>query len=298
MIRLLTFILLSTPLIGAYAIFGLGIVVIYRASRVLNLAHGAMAMVAAYLVYSMDKAGLPMLLSFPLGVISGGLLGLVIERLFVRSLRAVSTTAQTVGTVAAFGLLVAGAGKIWGTGSVSAPNVFPDGPGDVIEISTSAIRYGEIGLLVVMLIVAGALFALLQYTDVGLAMRGAADNRRAAILMGIDPDLSTSAAWVLGGATAAIAGILLAAIGGLNPLVLSLQAIPAFVVVLVGGLESLPGALVGAAIIGSTQGLVPALDFLRKIEGTPQLLLAVLALVVMGLRGDRLVATDVRRADI
>src|SRR3712207_2672761 len=127
MTSILVFLLLSLPLIGAYAIFSLGLVVIYRASKVLNLAHGAMAMVPAYLVLTMVEAGLPMLLAFPLGVLSGGLLGFAIERVFVRPLRAVSPTAQTVGTVAALGLLVAAAGKIWGTGGQEAPQVFPEG---------------------------------------------------------------------------------------------------------------------------------------------------------------------------
>jgi branched-chain amino acid transport system permease protein len=295
MTRLLTFILLSLPLIGAYAIFGLGIVVIYRASRVLNLAHGAMAMVSAYLVYSMVSAGIPMILAFILGVVAGGLMGIGIERTFVRPLRRVSTTAQTVGTVAALGIIVSVAGKIWGTGSLPAPRVFPDGQ---IAIGESAIRYGEIGLFGVMLLVAMGLFALLQYTDVGLAMRGSADNRRAASLMGIDPDVATSGAWLLGGVTAAIAGILLAAVTNLHPLVLSLQAVPAFVAVLLGGLESLPGALIGAAVVGVTQALVPAFDFLQKIEGGPQMLLAILALAVMAMRGERLVAGDIRKSEL
>lgn len=293
MIRLLTFILLSLPLVGAYAIFGLGIVVIYRASRVLNLAHGAMAMVPAYLVYAVVEAGVPMLLAFPIGVIAGGLMGLGIERVFVRPLRPVSTTAQTVGTVAALGLLVAVSGKIWGTGTLPAPTVFPEGQ---FSVGSSAIRFGELGLFVVMLAVAGGLYALLQFTSIGLAMRGSADNRQAAALMGIDPDLATSGAWILGGATAAVAGILLAAVTNLHPLVLSLQAVPAFVAVLIGGLESLPGSVWGAGIVGAVQALVPAFSFLQRIEGGPQVLLAMLALVVMAMRGERLVATDVRKA--
>lgn len=295
MVRLLTFLLLSIPLIGAYAIFGLGIVVIYRASRVLNLAHGAMAMVPAYLVYSMNAAGIPTLLAFVLGIAAGGLMGFGIERAFVRPLRGVSTTAQTVGTVAAVGLIVSLSGKIWGTGSLPAARVFPEGQ---IGIGSSAIRVGEIGLFAVMLIVAGLLFALLQYTDVGLAMRGAADNRRAAALVGVNPDLATSGAWVLGGLTAAIAGILLASVTNLHPLVLSLQAVPAFVAVLLGGLESLPGAIWGAAVVGGVLGLVPAFTALQSVEGSPQLLLAILALMVMAARGQRLVATDVRRAEL
>lgn len=291
--RILVFLLLSLPLIGAYAIFSLGIVVIYRASKVLNLAHGAMAMVAAYIFAEMREAGLPLVLAFPVGVLAGAALGWAVERVYVRPLRGVSATAQTVGTVAALGVLVSLAGKIWGTGGRAAPRVFPSGQ---ISIADSGIRYGEIGLFVVMVLVAAGLYALLQFTSVGLAMRGAADNPRAAALMGVNPQLATSAAWVLGGATAAIAGILLAAVTTLHPVVLSLQAVPALVAALIGGLGSLPGALIGAAIVGATQGLVPAVPSLQKVEGSAQLLLAVLALAVMAGRGERYVATDVRGA--
>lgn len=293
MTQLLLFLLLSLPLIGAYAIFAIGIVVTYRASRVLNLAHGAMAMVPAYLFYTMDQVGVPKPLAFVLAIVSGAILGLSIERIFVRPLRRVSPTAQTVGTVAAFGLLVAAAGKIWGTASIGAPNIFPEGQ---INIAASGIRYGQIGLFVVMIIIAVGLFALLQRTDFGLAMRGAADNQRAASLMGVDPDLATSAAWIIGGTTAALAGILLASVTNLQPLVLSLQAVPAFVAVLLGGLASLPGAVIGATVVGATQGLVPGFPQLQRVPGTSQLLLAVVALIVMASRGERYVSSDVREA--
>jgi branched-chain amino acid transport system permease protein len=112
--------------------------------------------------------------------------------------------------------------------------------------------------------------------------------------MGVNPQLATSAAWVLGGATAAIAGILLAAVTILHPVVLSLQAVPALVAALIGGLGSLPGALIGAAIVGATLGLVPAVPSLKSVEGSAQLMLAILALGVMAARGERYVATDVR----
>src|ERR1043166_7076691 len=100
------FVLLSIPFIGAYAMFALGISVIYRASRVLNLSHGAMAMIPAYLLYSMVGAGVPVLVALPMAVIAGGLLGIFVERIFVRRLRPQGPTAQTVGTVAVTGLLI------------------------------------------------------------------------------------------------------------------------------------------------------------------------------------------------
>lgn len=289
----LTSIVLSLPLIGAYAIFAIGIVLIYRASRVLNIAHGAMAMVPGYLLYEMTRAGIPVVMGFPLGVAAGGLLGWGIERVFVRRLRSESLTAQTVGTVAALAILIALAAQIWGTSSLEAVRIFPEGR---IPVGLSNLRFGEIGLFVVMLVVTGVLFLLIQRTDLGLKMRGSAESRLAASLMGVNPQRMTTLAWVMGGSLAALAGILLAAVTSLHPYVLPLQALPAFIAALIGGIESLPGALVGSAMVGITQGLVPVLGAFGRAQGAPQLLLALLAMVVMAARGAKLVAGDVRQA--
>jgi sulfate-transporting ATPase len=288
--ELLVYAFLSIPLIGAFAMFALGISVIYRASRVLNLAHGAMAMFPAYVYYSLVQAGIPMWAGLPAGVASGALLGVAVERIFVRRLRPQGPTAQTVGTVAVTGLLIAIAAKLWGTSPTLAPAVFPEGQ---IEVAGAAVRYGDLGLFAVGLIVSGAAFAFFKFTEVGLAMRGSAQNRRAASLMGVDPDMAAAGAWALGGGLAALAGILLAAVTSLDPYNLSLQVLPAFVAALIGGLESLLGAIAGAALAGLLFGIVPALAKLPVIggvlrySGATQLVLTALALVVMAIRGRR-----------
>ncbi len=292
---LLTYALLSIPLIGAYALFSLGISLIYRASRVLNLAHGAMAMIPAYLAYAIVKAGKPMTVALPVAVVCGAALGVWVEHTFVRRLRRQGPTAQTVGTVAVTGLLITLAASIWGNTPLLAPAVFPDGR---INIGQAGVRYGELGLLGAAVVVSLALFAFFRFTDWGLAMRGAAGNRRAAALMGIDPDRAASAAWALGGGMAALAGVLLASVTNLDPYTLSLQVLPGFVAALIGGLLSLPGALVGAVVAGLAFGLVPLMGNLPLIggvmgsSGSPQLVLTLLVLVVMALRGRRIVGVE------
>jgi ABC-type branched-subunit amino acid transport system ATPase component/branched-subunit amino acid ABC-type transport system permease component len=290
---LLVSLVLSLPLVGAYAIFAIGIVLIYRASRMLNLAHGAMAMIPAYFLYAITQAGVPVVIGFPLGVLSGALLGLGVERFFVRRLRADGPTSQTVGTVAVLGILVALAARVWGTSSLDGVKIFPQGE---LSISLSAIRYGEIGLFVVMLGVAFALFVLIQRTDLGLIMRGTAESRLAASLMGVNPDQITSLTWALGGALAALAGILLAAVTDLHPYRLPLQVLPAFIAALIGGMGSLPGALIGAVIVGTIQSFVSLLGSFGKTQGAPQLVLAVVAIVVMASRGKSLAGAEDSRA--
>ena len=282
--RLLIAVVLSLPLVGAYGIFAIGIVLMHRASRVLNLAHGAMAMVPAYGAYALVHRGIPVGLAVPIAIGLGAALGVAVERVFVRRLRSESATAQTVGTVAALGILVAAAARIWGSYSRPAPRIFPEGR---IAVGFSSIRYGEIGLFLVMAAVTVGLVILLQRTDLGLMMRGTAEDQRAAALMGVNPDVITSVTWAMGGALAALGGILLASVTSLHPYTLALQVLPAFIAALIGGLVSLEGAVAGAAIVGVVQAIVPAFGSLQRTEGAPQLLLALLAVAVMIRRGSR-----------
>src|SRR5688572_22626632 len=127
MIFFLTQLVLATPLVAAYALFALGIVLIYRASRVLNLAHGVMAMVPAYICDWLNQRGLPIVAAIVIGVASGAAIGAAVEAIFVRRLRKVSPTAQTVGTVAVYGLGVAMVAKVFGTAPIKPAAVFGDG---------------------------------------------------------------------------------------------------------------------------------------------------------------------------
>ena len=292
--------LLSLPLVGAFAMFALGVVAIHQASRVLNLAHGAMAMVPAYVVFELSQHGVPLLLTLPIGVASGALLGIAVERIFIRVLRGHGPTAQTVGTVAALGVLVSLTAKTLGTTPRVAVNVFPDGG---IHVGYSLLRYGQIGLFFVAGIVSLGFFALFRYTDIGLAMRAAAQNRRAAALMGVNADLTTAAAWAVGGGLAGLGGILLAPVTTLHPYSLTLIVLPAFVAALIGGLDSFTGAMVGAVVVGLAEGMVPAVGLIPGLArftsqvGAPQVAVGLVAFTVMYLRGERFSASDVRAGE-
>ena len=297
MLSALVYLLLTLPLIGAYAMLAIGIVVIFRASRVLNLAHGAMAMAPTYLVYSLSKHGLPLLFAVPLGIAFGGVLGILTERLFVRPLRRQGPTAQTVGTIAVFGVVVAIVAKIYGTTPLAGPRVFPAGG---LRLQDSTLLYGNIGLFLTAIAVTIGFVALFRFTNLGLALRGSADNRTAAALVGINPERAAVTAWVIGGALAALAGILLGGVTSLSPYSLAFQMLPAFVAALMGGLGSLGGALLGAVLVGALTGVVPSLgliSFFRPLTsqlGISQLVLTVFALAVMYLRGTRYSSSDIR----
>ncbi|MHB8339901.1 MAG: branched-chain amino acid ABC transporter permease, partial [Mycobacteriales bacterium] len=215
--------LLSLPLITVYLLYAVGLVVIYRASRVLNLAHGAMAVLPAYLFYALARAGLPGPLAALVAVGAGALFGVVVQRLVVHRLRRQGPTAQTVGTVAVFGLTVAVVARIFGSAPLIPPRLFPTG---VLAISTTGLRYGQILLFVIGVVITAGLFALFQFTGVGLAMRASADSRRGAELMGIDVDRTTALAWALGGGLAGLAGVCVGSLTNLSPYTLGLQVLP------------------------------------------------------------------------
>jgi ABC-type branched-subunit amino acid transport system ATPase component/ABC-type branched-subunit amino acid transport system permease subunit len=293
---------LAIPLIGVYVLFTVGIVVIYRASRVLNLAHGALALVPAYLFYSLGKHGVPLWIAATAGVLGGALLGMATERLVVRRLRRQGPVAQTVGTIAVYGFVVAVVLKIYGGAPLLPPHLLPSGIGDRFAIGDGYLRYAAVWLFVIGTAATLLCLALFRFTSFGLAMRAAADNRRAAALMGVDPDRTTAAAWGLGGALAGLAGVLVGTYGTIDAQTLGLQVLPAFVAALLGGLESLSGALVGCAVVAlveaeiPTIAQIPGLGALGHATGASQLILVVLAVIVLATRGQRLAASQVRGA--
>jgi branched-chain amino acid transport system permease protein len=294
----LLYLVASLPLVGAYMLLGMGITVIYQASRVLNLAHGVLAMAGAYGMYQLTRWSVPLPVAVIGGLLAGGALALVVERVLVRRLRPAGPTTQTVGTVAALTLGIALATRIWGSLPVQTPSLFPQ---TIIHIGGGFVALPLMVIFPIGVIGAALLFGLFRFTDIGLAMRGAAQNRRGAALRGVNPDQTAALAWFIGGVFAGLIGILLASATALDPFNIALGVLPAFVAALIGGLESMPGVCIGAAIIGITQGLVPWIGVIQprigsvvQGQGAPQLVLGVLALAVMATRGARLVAGDVR----
>src|SRR5205823_11582913 len=135
---------------------------------VLNLAHGAMAALPAYLFYSMSRGVLPAFLAIIVAVILGAGFGVLVNGFVVQRLRAQGPTAQTVGTVAVFGLTVAVLAKVYGTAPVIPPRIFPSG---ALPIGHTGLPYAQVIVFVIGVAIVGGLFALFRFTGIGLAMR-------------------------------------------------------------------------------------------------------------------------------
>ncbi|CAL9322310.1 ABC transporter permease subunit [Streptomyces sp. SudanB52_2052] len=228
---------------SAAALTGIGLIVTYRATGVLNFAHGAIAMVCAYaLRQCVVEWGWPLWLgaTVTLLVLAPGL-GVVLEWFVFRPLSVLgSDPAQTlVASIGVFVLLVGGAALLWGQGARDdAPELVPDEPW---------------GQLAVVLVLAAGVAAVVRWTRFGRELRAVVDDRRLAVLGGIDADRVAAAGWAFGSFTAGLTGVLLAPYVRLDPYGLPLLVMEVVAVAVAARMRSLPVAVVVALGIGVAQ---------------------------------------------
>jgi branched-chain amino acid transport system permease protein len=229
------------------ALAALGFVLIYKASEVINFAQGQFLLIGAYVVWALNvDAGVHWALAVAGAIGVAIVLGLVVERLILRPLvgePTISVIMVTIGLAQVLGALVQ---IIWGTNPHAFPGFIPD---DTVTIAGA--RVGENRLwalgLVALALVAFALF--FQRSRHGIAMRAVADDQQAALTMGISVRRTFALAWALAGVSAVVGGMLVANLIGVSGEVSNVGLL-VFPVVIVGGLDSVPGAVVGGAIIG------------------------------------------------
>ena len=229
------------------ALAALGFVLIYKASGVINFAQGQFLLIGAYVVWALTvDAGLHWALAIAGAIGVAVVLGVLVERLILRPLvgePTISVIMVTIGLAQVLGALVQ---IIWGTHPHAFPGFIPD---DTISIAGA--RVGENRLWAVALVaVALVAFALFfQRSRHGVAMRAVADDQQAALTMGISVRRTFALAWALAGVSAVVGGMLVANLIGVSGEVSNVGLL-VFPVVIVGGLDSVPGAVVGGAIIG------------------------------------------------
>ena len=265
------------------ALVALAFVLIYKATRVVNLAIGEMLMIGAYLFLSAVAGwGFPPWVAVPLVLLGGALLGLVIERTVIAPMlgeSAISTFMVTIG----LGSVLAGLVEIvWGPDQAQLPEFMGSTPVFLGEAFVS--RKTATGFVVAALAIAAFVLAF-RTSRAGVALRATASDQGAAFSCGINVPRVFSAAWVLAGMTAAGAGILVGAVGGVSP-AMGAFALSALVVVIVGGLDSVVGALAGGLMVGLIEAWIGAyLGGEYKLPATFALLMAVLVLRPHGLFG-------------
>ncbi|GAA3552118.1 ABC transporter permease subunit [Streptomyces osmaniensis] len=228
---------------SAAALTGIGLVVTYRSTGVLNFAHGAIAMVCAYVLRQfVVEWGWPLWAgaTVTLLVLAPGI-GMLLERFVFRPLSVLgSDPAQTlVASIGVFVLLVGGAALLWGQGARD----------DAPEL-VSADPWGQ---LAVALVLAAAVGAVIRWTRFGRELRAVVDDRQLAVLGGVDADRVAAAGWAFGSFTAGLTGVLLAPYVRLDPYGLPLLVMEVVAVAVVARMRSLPVAVVTALAIGVAQ---------------------------------------------
>ena len=241
---------------SVYALMALAIVLIYRSTDILNFAQGEMAMFATFAMWSLWLAGLEPWQVVIIGVLLGAGMGAAIERLTIRPAQGAPELNLVVITLGLFILLNSVATWIWAQGDL--PKVFPSplSMTESVDIGIARVTEHRILVLGVGLGIMVALYALFNYTKLGLAMRATAQNQQASRLMGINVGRMLTLGWALSGAVGALAGLLIAPITFLHPGFMFGVLIFAFSAAVLGGLNSPPGAVVGGFIIGVGENLL------------------------------------------
>ncbi len=232
---------------GIYALVALGWVLIYKCSGVLNLAMGEMTLIGAYISLSFYAMGIPFLLALLFSLIIGFTLGVLTERIFLDKLigePVLTVIMVTVGLSFFFRGIVE---LLWGTDTrVFSPPVFSIEPIRIGRLVIGQVYLWSFIAAIILLVVFVAFF---KYTRWGLAMQATADDEMAALSLGVSARFVYAAAWAIAFMASGVGGTLLGNINGLNISVgyLGLLVLPA---VVLGGLNSIPGAIVGGIIIG------------------------------------------------
>jgi branched-chain amino acid transport system permease protein len=237
---------------GIYALIAIGFVVVYKATGVINFATGELMMLGAFFAWTaMTAAALPFAAALLVAVVCSALVGAAVERVVLRPLlgqRAIAVIMVTIGLSSIFKGL---AQIAWSGEYRSFPDIFPRRPvilGPVVLPSRQAYPF------LIALAAIALLAAIFRFTRTGTAMRATTDDQATAFGMGIDIRRVFSLSWILAAVTAALAGIVIGAIGGISPQ-LGAVGLRIFPVVILGGLDSVAGAIIGGVLIGVLENL-------------------------------------------
>ncbi len=290
MTDLLRFALLGLGTGGIYALLGLGLVVIYRGSGVINFAQSGFALVGAYLTYRFQVVdGHGMFLSWGAAIVCCAVLGVAVHWLVMRPLRTASPLARVIATLGVLTVLSQAVVLEFGAKQVIAESPVPTEalnlPGDIVV--------GRYGFYLVAIAAAVALLLTLVSvrTRFGHAISAAAENARAASALGWSPDVLASVTWAIGGGLAAVAGGLMPATtaGFISPITFSILIVGALATALLGGFKSYPLALAGGVFLGVAQFLAQHLstDHLaaQHRPGVPDAVPFLVIIVVLVIRG-------------
>ena len=229
-----------------YGLIALGFVLIYKATEAVNFAQGDFMMLGAFITLGLTNEqfwGLPFWVSVPIAIFLMGVFGYLLDMIVLRRMFGQSQVAVVILTIALGFVLRFIAGLIWGHQPISLESPIA---GQDVRFGGLVLGLDEVSIIVVTIFLTVALYFYFNNTKLGVAMQAASQNQLAAYYMGIPVKRVHSLIWALAGAVAAVAGILFASKGSIDPSI-GLLGIKAFAAAVIGGL---PGALLGGIIVG------------------------------------------------
>ena len=257
-----------------YASLALALVMIYRATELVNFAQGEMAMFSAYIAWSLVNGGVSFWAAFVITLVVSFLGGMAIERVIIRPVENAPVLAAVVVTIGLALIFNSLAGWIYSYTVQDFQSPFPDRP--VLGALITTRDLGVIGVTLVMLFL---LFAFFRFTATGLAMRAAAQNPESARLCGIPVGRRLAIGWGLAAAIGAAAGVMVAPVLFLDPNMMGGVLVYAFAGALLGGITSPVGAVIGGLIVGVTENLVGTYLIASQLKLTVAFALIILVLV-------------------
>jgi branched-chain amino acid transport system permease protein len=274
-----------------YAAVALALVLIWRATRIVNFAQGAMLMITTFIASDVIHSTGSYWVGFAAALLSGLVLGAVVERIVIRPVESAPPLNAVIVALGLYTLLVALAGMIWGNTPRSFPAAFSIRG---YSVGGTQLLFAPNDSFIVLVVVALALGLALLFrgTSLGLRMRAAAFAPEVARLLGVRVGHMFTVGWALAAAAGSLAGVLVAPSVFLGPSNFDPILIIGFVAAVLGGLDSPPGAVVGGLVLGL------ALSYVSGYEGSslvPLAALVILVAVLMVRPGGLFAATAERR---
>ena len=247
---------------GIYALVALGFVLIYKSSGIFNFAQGQILMLGAYICWAcLVQFNLPLWLSFVITLLSAVALGLLIERFAMRPLLGQPLLASMMVTLALATIIDGLVTIIWGSRQEVLPDFFPREP---LQLGSVMISQQLLLGFVIALVLFFAFVIFFRRSKLGLGMRATAEDQEVSRSLGIRASSIFAMAWIIASIVAVVGGVLLGSINGVN-MNLSFLGMKAFPVVILGGLDSIPGAIIAGLIVGVLEKL--ATGYIDPIVG-------------------------------
>jgi branched-chain amino acid transport system permease protein len=267
---------------GIYALSGVGLVVLYRATGVLNLAFGAVGAMGAFIAYSVIQAGSPDWLGWVVCIAFGGVVTLAYGMVFGPALAGRGPLVQSVSTLGLALVLFGAIDLLWPTTGGQSPSIsFPtDGGG--FTVSGLQVTWTQVIALALGVVIAVGTGAFLRYSKLGTAMRAMANDREITATLGVPVRRVEAAAWLGCGLLAGVAGIMLADLSALDDTTLVFSVvISALAAALIGRLRSISVTFVAALVIGVIHDMLTPIVQVQPYQDMTPFVLAAIALLVM-----------------